>query len=129
MTPLTRQWLRKADDDRRMAAAASRMRPPLHDMTCYHSQQAVEKYLKGLINELALTIPRVHDLERLLGVLLPHDGTLLPLRRVIDGLSEYAVEYRYPGLRATKRQATTAMKKVERVRAEIRRRLGLKLRP
>jgi HEPN domain-containing protein len=129
MTPLMRQWLRKADDDRRMAVAASRMRPPLHDMVCYHCQQAVEKYLKGLINELALTIPKVHDLERLLSLLLPHDETLLTLRREINGLTEYAVEYRYPGLRATKRQAATAMTKMERVRTEIHRRLGLRPQP
>jgi HEPN domain-containing protein len=128
MTPLTRQWLRKADDDKRMASAASRMRPPLHDMVCYHCQQAVEKYVKALINELALPIPKIHDLERLLAVLAPHDGTVLVLRPAIDGLIEYAVEYRYPGLRATKRQATVALTKMEQVRTHIRRRLGLRYR-
>jgi HEPN domain-containing protein len=129
MTPLTREWLRKADDDRRLAVVASRLRPPMHDMVCYHCQQAAEKYLKGLINESGLTIPKVHDLELLLGVLLPHDASLKPLVRVVDRMSEFAVEYRYPGMRANKRQASAAVRKMERIRAEIRRRLGLRPQP
>jgi HEPN domain-containing protein len=129
MTPLTRQWLRKADDDRLLAKRALRGRPPLYDGTCYHCQQAVEKYLKGLLNEFGLPIPRVHDLEQLLGRLLTRDATLQLLRRAIKGLTDYAVDYRYPGLRATKRRAEAAVRKMERVRAEIRRRLGLRSRP
>jgi HEPN domain-containing protein len=89
-------------------------------------QQAVEKYLKALLNDLGLPIPKVHNLEHLLGLLLPNDGSLRRLLRVVQGLSRYAVEYRYPGIRATRRQALAAQRKMDRVRAEVRRRLGLR---
>jgi hypothetical protein len=42
-------------------------------------------------------VPRTHDLEDLLDLLLPHDPTLKPLRRGLGSLTRYAVEYRYPG--------------------------------
>jgi HEPN domain-containing protein len=129
MTPLTREWLRKADDDRRLAAAASRLRPPLHDGVCFHCQQAVEKYLKGLLHEHGQPTPKVHVLDDLINRLLPLDPTLKPLRRPVSGLTKFAVQYRYPRLRATKRQAQAALRVVERVRAEVRRRLGLRSRP
>jgi hypothetical protein len=61
----------------------------------------------------------------LLDMLLPHDATLAPLRRGAASLTRYAVEYRYPGLRATTRQMQAALRTMERVRAELRARLGL----
>jgi HEPN domain len=64
-------------------------------------------------------------LEDLLNLLLPHDSTLAPLRRGIASLTKYAVEYRYPGLRATTRQMQSALRIAERVRRELRARLGL----
>ena len=70
-------------------------------------------------------MPRTHDLEDLLDLLLPHDATLAPLRRGIAGLTKYAVEYRYPGLRATTRQMQSALRIAERVRRKLRARLGL----
>jgi HEPN domain-containing protein len=126
MTPLTREWLRKADDDRRLAERAFYGRPALYDGACYHCQQAVEKYFKGLSNELGLPLLRVHDLEQLLNPLQAHDPTLRSLRRVVRGLTRYAVDYRYPGSRTNRRNAIAALAKMERVRAEVRRRLGLR---
>jgi hypothetical protein len=47
------------------------------------------------------------------------------LRRRLKGLTRYAVEYRYPGLRARTREMQSALRNAERVRAELRDRLGL----
>ncbi|MCD6350923.1 MAG: HEPN domain-containing protein [Armatimonadetes bacterium] len=57
-----RRWIAIAKDDFELAQRA--LRPPaLADLACFHSQQAVEKALKGLLAFLgAKTIPRVHDL-------------------------------------------------------------------
>ncbi len=129
MTPLTREWLRKADEDRRAAHVAFRLRPPLHDIACFHCQQAVEKYFKGLLHELGQPIPKIHDLRDLCNRLLAHDPTLKPVRLPAARLTKFAVFYRYPRMRARKRQAQAALKTVERVRAEVRRRLGLRPRP
>jgi hypothetical protein len=70
-------------------------------------------------------VPKTHELKDLLDLLLPHDPTLAPLLRVLISLSRYAVDYRYPGLRATRRQMTAALRHAGRVRQEIRVRLGL----
>jgi HEPN domain-containing protein len=129
MTPQTREWLRKAESDRRLARTAFSLRPPEYDGACFHSQQAVEKYLKGLLNERGQSIPKTHDLLALVDRLLPSDPALQPLRTPVSRLTVYAVLYRYPGVRSNKQRATTALTTVERVRAEVRRLLGLRPRP
>lgn len=98
----------------------------LRDLVCFHCQQAAEKYLKALLQELGLGIPRTHDLVSLLNLLLPHDTTLRLLRRGMRFLTQFAVDYRYPGENATKRQAEAALRWGERTRRELRSRLGLK---
>jgi len=47
-------------------------------------------------------------MEHLLDLLLPYDATLKPLRRRVAGLTKYAVEHRYPGPTASKRQMQSA---------------------
>jgi hypothetical protein len=64
-------------------------------------------------------------MKDLLDLLLPHDATLKRLRRGANSLTKYAVEYRYPGLWASHRQMQSALRIAERVREEIRARLGL----
>jgi hypothetical protein len=56
---------------------------------------------------------------------LPHDPTLKRLRRGLSSLTQAAVEYRYPGVRATTRKMQAALRKAEQVRQELRERLGL----
>jgi HEPN domain-containing protein len=92
---------------------------------CFHCQQAAEKYLKALLQELGLAVPKTHNLNDLLDLLVPHDAALAALRRRLKGLTRYAVEYRYPGLRARTREMQSALRNAERVRAELRDRLGL----
>jgi hypothetical protein len=69
--------------------------------------------------------PRIHDLVKLLNLLLPHDATLRTLGRRLATLSNYAVDFRDPGDTATKKQALAALRHAENVRKEIRIRLGL----
>jgi hypothetical protein len=85
-------------------------------------------YFKGLLAESALPIQKTHDLTILLLQLIPTDPTLRALGRGLKGMTRYAVEYRYPGMNTTSRQARSAFAKALVVRAEIRRRLGLRTR-
>jgi HEPN domain-containing protein len=101
-------------------------RPRLNDQACFSCQQAVEKYLKALLQELGQPVPYIHDLEVLLDLLVPHDASLDLLRQGLDGLTEYAVEYRYPGLHATTRDTQAALRLTERLRSEMRRRLKIR---
>src|SRR5262249_48984608 len=121
----TGKWVSKAEEDTNVARTLSAQTPPPRNAVCFHCQQAAEKYLKALLQELGAPLPRTHDMEDLLNFLLPHDATLGPLRRSVASLTKYAVEYRYPGLRATTRQMRSALRIAERVRTDLRRRLGL----
>ena len=94
----------KADEDVEVASALAARTPPLRTAVCFHCQQAAEKYLKALLQELGVAVPRTHNLKQLLDLLLPHDATLARLGRSVASLTKYAVEYRYPALRATTRQ-------------------------
>ena len=97
----------------------------MHDARCFHCQQSAEKYLKALSEELGLTIPRTHNLEDLLSLLLPHHPGLRSLRRGLIFLTDFAVETRYPGENANKRQAEAAMRWATKVRTTARLLLGL----
>jgi HEPN domain-containing protein len=99
----------------------------VNDPICFHCQQSAEKYLKALIQELGIPVPRTHRLNDLLVMLRSHHPTLISLGRVLNSLSRYAVDFRYPGWNAKRRQVRTALQHAERVRLAARR--LLKLRP
>jgi HEPN domain-containing protein len=117
--------VKKAEGDIRVARNEARREQPERDIVCFHCQQAAEKYLKALLCELALFIPRIHELDQLLGMLLPHHAALKPLKRSLTSLSEFAVDYRYPGRSASTREMRAALRHAERVRGEARTNLGL----
>jgi len=121
----TAQWVSKAEEDVNAAAELAGINPPPRNAVCFHCQQAVEKYLKALLQELGAVIPRTHDVEDLLDLLVPYDATLSSLRRRIPSLTKFAVEYRYPGVRATTRQMRAALRALEIARSELRARLCL----
>jgi HEPN domain-containing protein len=120
MKKTTREWVGKAEDDYQLAAEGARLSRPFHDQVCFHCQQAAEKYLKALIEELALPVTKTHDLERLFGALLPHQPTLRTLRRGLKFLTNFSVAIRYPGEKASKRQAASALRWAGQVRDACR---------
>src|SRR5260370_36113595 len=120
MKKVTRAWLRKAEDDFQTAQSLLRTRRQLHDQICFHCQQAAEKYLKAVLQERGAAVPRTHDLPDLNRLLLAYHATLRSLRRRLVFLTQFAVDFRYPGVRATARQAQAAFRNIERVRHEIR---------
>ncbi|OYV87567.1 MAG: hypothetical protein B7Z73_09905 [Planctomycetia bacterium 21-64-5] len=78
------------------------------------------------MEELGATVPRTHQLLDLLSLLSTHHTRLRPLRRGLDFLTRFAVETRYPGDRASKRQAEAALRWAARIRHAARLILGLK---
>src|SRR5262245_22040403 len=129
MKKTTREWVKKAEQDYVLAKHASRSKIPLHDGVCFHCQQCAEKYLKALLEELGLPLPKSHDLEPLLAALLAHHPTLRSLRRGLLFLSAFAVDTRYPGNSASKRQAIAALRWADGVRTPARVLLGIRERP
>jgi hypothetical protein len=70
--------------------------------------------------------PKSPDLDRLSELVSPGHKSVQSLRRGLIFLSSFAVEARYSGLDASKRQAAAAVRWAGRVRAECRKLLGLK---
>ena len=121
----TAPWVRKAEADTTAARKLAVTDEPQRDVVCFLCQQSVEKYFKAMLQEHGAVVPKTHNLNNLLDLLLPYDETLKSLRRGLKGLTHFAVEYRYPGERARTRDMQSALRIAERVRAEIRARLGL----
>jgi HEPN domain-containing protein len=84
-----------------------------------------EKYLKGLMEERGLTVPKSHDLNRLRTEPQPHHPEFKSLKRGLTFLTRFAVDIRYPGDSASKREAKAALRWAERVRVAARALLGL----
>ena len=128
MKPSTREWIKKAESDYRLALALSRRRKTtFHDQACFHSQQSAEKYLKARLEEANIISPRTHDLQRLLTLLLPVEPLWAALLPALAALSQHAVEFRYPGHEATAHDVKNAIKGSKAVRREARLALGLKV--
>jgi HEPN domain-containing protein len=125
MKKLTKEWVAKAEADLAAVKRLRKAKPPLHDIRCFHCQQAAEKYLKALLQELGLDVPHTHELAKLLVPLLAHAADLKSLRRAMLSLERYAVDYRYPGKHATARQAEVAQRHALQTRTAIRKQLGI----
>jgi HEPN domain-containing protein len=76
MTKLTAERLRKAEADVRIARRALAARPLLTDNAAFSCQQAVEKYIKALLQEAGLPVPKTHDLVKLHKLLPPPADSL-----------------------------------------------------
>ena len=77
MKKLTAAWVKKAEADYVRAAKLARFLPDDHDGRCFSCQQAAEKYLKALLVELGLAVPRTHNLDDLHRLLHAHHPSAL----------------------------------------------------
>jgi HEPN domain-containing protein len=126
MKKTTREWVRKAEKDYRAAARLAASRESFPDQICFFCQQSAEKYLKALLEELSRSIPKTHDLDQLSNLLLTFHPGLRSLRRGLLFLTDFAVDIRYPGNNASRREATSALRWAGRVREACRATLGLR---
>lgn len=129
MKRTAREWVRKAESDFQLPIAIARGTAPFHDEQCFHCQQSAEKYLKALLAELGLSVPRTHVLKDVLALLVPHHPPLAGMRRGLTFLTRFAVETRYPGDSASKRQAASALRWAGQVRDACRNLLGVQPSP
>ena len=79
-----------------------------------------------MLQELAIPFSKTHNLEALGKLLIRHHASLAGYQHRFKFLSQFAVEYRYAGMHASARQARSALRWAEAIRAEIRRLLGLR---
>ncbi len=126
MKNATREWVKKAEEDFLAALDLSRRRKrPLWGSVCFHAQQCAEKYLKARMEEAGMRIPKTHDLEVLLGNLLGVEPLWVTLRPALQNLTDYAVDFRYPGHEVQPPEGKQALVDCKAVRREIRIAFGL----
>jgi HEPN domain-containing protein len=126
MKPITLEWIDKAEGDWFSAQREARARThPNYDAACFHAQQRAEKYLKARLQEAGLAFKKTHDLVNLLNPILSSEPMWGVLQADLITLTNFAVDYRYPGNAATKVEAQKAIKCCKRVRQFIRHSFGL----
>ena len=126
MTPLTREWIEKAEGDFDVAKREVRVRRrPNYDAACFHVQQCLEKYLKAILQDNNIPFAKTHDLVVLLDDVVSVAPLMEPFREVLDLLTTFAVDFRYPGDSASKETAREAFKHCKAVRSVARAALGL----
>ena len=122
----THEWVEKAEADFVSAGREYRARKrPNFDAACFFAQQCVEKYLKARLIEAKIVFPKTHDLEALLDLTLPSQPLWEEFRPCLGDLTSFAVAFRYPGESATRDMARSAVRDAKRIRARIRRDMGL----
>jgi len=94
MKPITEVWLEKAREDLDVVLEII-SREHLSGMVAFHSQQAVEKTMKGIIEEFEIGFVKTHNLERLLGVIGKQVNLDVDLN-FIKRLDEVYISTRYP---------------------------------
>ncbi len=94
MKPITEEWLEKAREDLDVALEII-SKEHLTSMVAFHSQQAVEKTLKGVIEEFEIGFVKTHNLERLLGIIGKQVNLDVDLN-LIKRLDEVYISTRYP---------------------------------
>ena len=126
MTPMTREWVDKAEADFATAGRELRVRvAPNYDGVCFHAQQSAEKHLKALLQETGQRFGKTHNLLDLIAALMPAHPAFALLQPAAKVLNDYAVDFRYPGKTADRVRARAALAHCKLIRESVRRELGL----
>lgn len=127
MNPLVAEWVEKAEGDYASALREIRARKaPNFDSACFHVQQCVEKYLKGILQSENISFSKTHDLCLLLDACVQKHPLWEVFRADLEALTQYAVAFRYPGLSADRKTAKNAVTLATRFRKAFRTALAIK---
>jgi HEPN domain-containing protein len=118
-------WVRKAEADLAAAHRLAEGEPPLPDQMGFFCQQSAEKYLKAFLLSWNQVPPRTHDVDVLVELCTALDPDFSQLQQVVEGLTEFAVIFRYPEEWSDEMSATDSQDKAEQVRDLVRKKLGL----
>lgn len=94
---LVSDWLDKAEADFKTAEYLMTSPSRLHEIICFHAQQACEKTLKAYLTALQIPFGKTHRLKELIQSIEKYDSALAASLADVDVLSLYSVAYRYPG--------------------------------
>jgi HEPN domain-containing protein len=94
-----KDWIEKADHDLGTAVVVNQHLPEYADVLAFHCQQAVEKYIKCLLEKNTIQFKRSHDLRYLLDLLSDIIPVTNELYEKILKLNAFSVEVRYPDIK------------------------------
>jgi HEPN domain-containing protein len=87
-------WFDFAKQDLKMAEMA--LNENFYNQSCFHCQQAVEKFLKGYLINTNKEVPKIHFLDELLNLCTQIDKDFEKLREYCSKLDDYYLPVRYP---------------------------------
>ena len=95
MKRLTREWLNAAGDD--LITIENLLdNPILTNIIAFHSQQAIEKSIKAIIEEFGIVFAKTHNLQTLL--IRIEEVILISFNElIISELDRLYIDARYPG--------------------------------
>jgi len=98
------------------------------ESSCFHSQQAVEKYLKAFLIKRDIRFKKIHDLEGLVEMCSGVDKEFVKILPLARFLNPYYVGARYPdafgvGEMAKEDDAKKALKSAEEIASFVERKL------
>jgi HEPN domain-containing protein len=88
------QWLEKAEHDLLAARLILDHQPIILDISCFHCQQAVEKYLKTFLIFHKKDFPKTHNIDLLLKACSAINDRFNKVD--VKNLEDFAVRGRYP---------------------------------
>jgi HEPN domain-containing protein len=92
-----REWVEKAENDLTAARQILRLgRAAPMDTICFHAQQCVEKYLKAMLVQQGVAVPKTHNMQAVMK-LVPRSRRPVLTSEEQKRLTSYAAVTRYPG--------------------------------
>jgi HEPN domain-containing protein len=109
---ITREWIGKAEEDYGFACTSIEY-TDYFAQTCFHFQQAAEKYLKAFIVANKLNFRAVHNLLELLEICKLHEAGIKETEPACRFLNPFYIDTRYPVHWPTHYSKDTAVKAKE----------------
>ncbi|KYG61436.1 hypothetical protein AZI86_17125 [Bdellovibrio bacteriovorus] len=112
------QWIKYARTDLSMAKASLQISSQYKNGAAFLAQQSAEKIVKAYLTFKRIRTPKTHDMEFLLAEVAKIDPNLAKKISKAEGLTIYAVTYRYPD--AERKTMTVAkVKKAIQIAEEV----------
>ena|SRR5665811_68202 len=115
MREIVQEWVNKGESDF-IAAKTLALKKGLENQTGFHCQQAIEKWLKAYLIMQGKEIRKIHDLTALVIDCEKYDPAFQELEILVEGITDFAVEFRYPGENATIEDVQDALDKTVKIR-------------
>lgn len=118
----TKEWFYQADHDLGSAKIIFQHIPSYFEIIAFHCQQAVEKYIKGILVFYDLEFKKTHDLVFLLDLLADKTDVSEELYSKALSLEGFGVDIRYPNhkIHLTKEELENTIKIAEEFREFIK---------